>query len=182
MRFDVFPALLSSCAFALIAGCGGGPQPGPVAPAAEPLAPLENGVYFVKNEIPMMAATPPPGGKDERVLRYDPTRFDSLSREAARFVRIDAAPGAHEPLVEGEPQTEATEDGKQLLYLQLDEGRGKAFTFFRSRHEGGKVAVVVAGEVVSVHKVREMENLGHLRIAKCTEKGCDAIRSKLSTR
>lgn len=175
MRSDVVVPFLLFCALA--GGCGGSPQVAPTSPAAAPATPLENGIYFVKGEVPVMSEKPPPAGPSERVLRFDPTKYDSLSREAARFVRVSA--DERLSLVAGEPQLEATDDGKQLLWLQLDEGTAKGIEGFARSHEGGKVAVVVANEIVGVHKVREIEKLGHLRLAKCTEKGCDTIKSKL---
>lgn len=160
-----------------VGGCGGGAQSGPVAPNAAPTTPLGNGIYLVREEIPVMASKPPQAGSGERVLRFDPTKVDSLSREAARFVRVEVE--GHHRLVDGEPQREPTDDGKQLLFLQLDEGTAKGLEGWARQHEGSKVAVVVGGEITGVHKIRDMERQGHLRIARCTERGCNEIEAKL---
>lgn len=161
----------------VVAGCGGASQPGPVAPNTAPTTPLANGIYLVREEIPVMAPKPPQAGPGERVVRFDPTKVDSLSREVARFVRV--AVDDHHGLVRGEPQQEPTDDGKQLLFLQLDEGTAKGLEGWARQHEGSKVAVVVGGDITSVHKIRDMEKQGHLRIARCTERGCNEIEAKL---
>lgn len=177
LRSLSFAVGLLSLGSLAVAGCGGGSQPGPVAPNAAPAPPLANGIYLVREEIPVMAPKPPQAGPGERVVRFDPTKVDSLSREAARFVRVEVED--HHGLVNGEPQVEPTEDGKQLLFLQLDEGTAKGLEGWARQHEGTKVAVVVDGDITSVHKIRDMEKLGHLRIARCTERGCNEIQAKL---
>ncbi len=163
----------------LVVGCGGG-APAPTDPSsAKPSeAPLEDGVYAVNEEIPAVFATPPAAKPGERVIRYDPTKADTLSREPARFVRLGLED--HVPLaIEVEPELGETDEGKQLLHVAIDEGHGKRLEMLTRKHVGGKLAIVFDNEILSVHKVRAVVTGGHLQITRCTDRACQSIKAKL---
>jgi preprotein translocase subunit SecD len=54
----------------------------------------------------------------------------------------------------------------------------RAETFTRA-HLGGRIAMVVDGEIVTLHKIRTVITDGKVQIARCTDNACDVIYSKL---
>jgi len=55
--------------------------------------------------------------------------------------------------------------------------RAEAFT---RAHQGGRMAMVIDGEIVTLHKVRSVITDGKVQITRCTDNACEVLRSKLA--
>lgn len=73
------------------------------------------------------------------------------------------------------PAKEKDSQGKPKLFLQLDEAQIKPLEEFTRKNTGQKVAIVIGGEIVTIHKVREAIIGGRI-----TDNGCQAIFTEIS--
>lgn len=149
--------------------------PAAVNPAAQP---LENGIYCVLREAP----TPTDArveGVPQVVLAYDRRKYsDAPPSEPLTYLAIDRRD--YVPLViEGRPEMKSDGQGKSVLTVSLvrkNAARAEAFT---RAHLGGHIAIVVDGEIVTLHKIRSVITGGKVQITRCTDNACEVIRSKL---
>jgi preprotein translocase subunit SecD len=147
-----------------------------VTPAAHP---LENGAYAVLGEAP----TPQAAGAlgvSQVVLAYDRRTYSGAAPdEPLTYVALD--PKDYVPLViEGGPELKTDGQGKSVLTVSLvrqNVNRAEAFT---RAHLGSRMAMVIDGEIVTLHKVRSVISDGKMQITRCTDNACEVLRSKLS--
>lgn len=181
-RETVKPALALLFAIVLCTcGCGSPPaRPtsqtnAAVSPAAHP---LENGAYVVLRE-----ASTPQEARVERVpqvvLAYDRRKYsEAPPNEPLTYVAID--PTDHVPLViEGVPEMTKDAQGKSILCVSLARKNAKKAEAFTRAHLGGRIAMLVDGEIVTLHKIRSVITGGKLQITRCTDNACEVIRTKL---
>jgi hypothetical protein len=140
--------------------------------------PLENGAYAVLGE----ADTRPGVETDTRpriVLTYDRRKYsDAPPDEPLTYVEID--PADYIPLIiEGPPEMKKDTQGKSILSVSLTRAAANHTEAFTRAHLGGRVAMVVDGEIVTLHKIRNVVTGGKLQITRCTDDACEVIRAKL---
>ena len=171
----LFVALLSTC------GCGSPPaRPAKqVNGAVDPVAhPPQNGAYVVLRE----ASTPQDArveGVPQVVLAYDRRKYsDAPPNEPLTYVSID--PTDYVPLlIEGVPDMKKDAQGKSTLSVSLTRKNAKRTEEFTRAHLGGKIAMLVDGEIVTLHKIRSVISGGKLQITRCDDNACEVIRAKL---
>lgn len=84
------------------------------------------------------------------------------------------------PLVLERPAEAAQQsDGRTYLTVELARKYQAALESFTRRQLGRQVAVVVDGQIVTVHKVQEVIRGGRMKITRCRDDGCERILSKL---
>jgi hypothetical protein len=141
------------------------------------LAPVENGVYAVLNE----GATRSEARGDDThcaVLAYDGKYTDAGPGQPVRYVAID--PSSFVPLVlEGEPDTEESDEGKTILSVALEEEYVKPLEEFTRAQLNGRIAILIDGEIVTMHKVRRVITEGQFQVTRCADDACKMLRSKL---
>ncbi len=155
-------------------------QPTPPANAAAslPAHPLENGAYAVLREAP----TPQEArveGTSQVVLAYDRRKYsDAPPNEPLAYVAIDSVD--YVPLlIEGAPEMKTDGDGKSILSVSLARKNIARTEAFTRAHLGGRIAMVVDGEIVTLHKIRSVITEGKLQITRCDDNVCEVIRAKL---
>jgi hypothetical protein len=144
-------------------------------PAAS--APLPNGLYTVVRDALDSSAT-----SDDRlrVVPFDPPPSDDADAGRARvWVVLDRQ--SYVPLIlEAPPATENDVHGRPLLTVALAPQYVHALEeLTRANLNGGRVAVVLDGVPITIHKVRSVISGGKMQITRCTDRACDVIRSKL---
>lgn len=147
--------------------------------AVSPVAhPLENGVYVVLREAPT-AQGARVEGVPQVVLAYDRRKYgDAPPNEALTYVAID--PTDYVPLlIEGVPEMKTDGQGKSILSVSLARKNIERTEAFTRAHLGGRIAMLVDGEIVTLHKIRSVITGGKLQITRCTDNACEAIRAKL---
>ena len=128
-------------------------------PVATP-AVLADGVYEVLAVERDRAALPEPDS-DTRVLIHDRKYLRGGADEPPDYLLL-RVPG-YAPLDLARPPTQGMTEGRPVLLLALEEDAGKALTELTSRAE--RAAVVVGGDVVTVHRIRVPIEGGHLQIS-----------------
>jgi len=115
----------------------------------------------------------------ERLLINDFHFLEPAERQEKEFVVLQTEPFIPFMLAES-PTKDKDSAGKPKLYLQLDEAQIKPLEGFTRQNTGQKVAIVIGGEIVTVHKVREAITGGKIQITRCTDNGCQAIYTEIA--
>jgi len=165
--------------FAICAGKSQQAQPTNQAPAAlSPAAQhLENGAYLILREAP----TPQEArvaGNSPVLLAYDRRKYSGAPpNEPLTYVAID--PKDYVPLIiEGTPEMQSDGQGKSFLTVSLARKNVQRAEAFTRAHLGGRIAMVVGGEIVTLHKIRSVITDGKVKITRSTDNACEVIRSK----
>lgn len=139
---------------------------------------LENGTYLILREAPTLQeaqlAVPP-----AVVLTYDRRKYSGAPpNEPLTYVAID--PRDYVPLIiEGAPKMKSDGKGKSVLTVCLARRNADRAEAFTRAHLGGRIAMVVDGEIVTLHKIRTVITGGKVQITRCTDNACEVIRTKL---
>jgi len=99
-------------------------------------------------------------------------------RTASRYVAIDTT--EHVPFIlESAPATTEDSSGRPLLSITLDAKYKEKLKEFTTRYLDKSVAILVGGELVSVHKIRSVIPEGKLQVTSCGADVCKVLYSKL---
>ncbi|MHC4940733.1 MAG: hypothetical protein ACYTHK_17470 [Planctomycetota bacterium] len=120
-------------------------------------APLPNGVY----EVRASGAEPPAADAQSRVLVFDRQFIRGGDEIPPEYVLLDTT--GYAPLDLAEPPEQAEVNGRAVLLLTLTPDAGRALTELTTHAE--RAAVVVGGEVVTVHRVRVPIEGGRLQVS-----------------
>jgi len=182
-------AVLLSSAVLLSIHCGGtSPPPDASTPAsksrtqpalAASTAPaqqrLSNGLYAVLAESPTREGLAAP--TRPHVVLVDDGRFTG-DTSPPRWLALGTE-GFVPLILEGEPHTEPDGRGHALLAVTLARQHKKTLESFTRDHLGGRAAIVLDGEVVTVHKIKTVIDGGRMQITRCEDNACVMLRSKL---
>jgi len=150
------------------------PQKSASAAAATDLA---NGMYLATGVFDTRKAAERSAG-ESRVLLDNHTYDPPSERPAPRYVAIDTT--QHVPFVfETAPSATLDPTGRTILSVALDAKHAKRLKTFTTRHLGKSAAMIVGGELVSVHKIRDVITEGKLQITSCGADVCNVLYSKL---
>jgi hypothetical protein len=148
------------------------------APTNPPAHSLENGAYLILRE----AHTPQDArvqGVPQIVLAYDRRKYSGAPpSEPLTYVSLD--PKDYVPLtIEGMPEMKSDGQGMSVLTVCLAHRNAERAEAFTRAHLGGQIAMVVGGEIVTLHKIRSVITDGKVQITRCADNACEVIRSKL---
>ncbi len=124
--------------------------------------------------------TPVPTGEHELRLRYhaafrdagDPAEETVVVRRQA-FVPL---------LLKGAPTKTAdpTQRTRFWVGVSLTEEAARQFETFTAQHLGQSVAIVIGGEVITVHTIRQVIKDGRVQISRCGDEGCQVLFRELT--
>lgn len=140
--------------------------------------PSQNGIYAVLREA---ATAEDAQGGDSRcaVLTYDRKYADSGAGQPIAYVAID--PSAFVPLIlDGAPSVSRDEVGKTILSVTIKKEYVKTLEDFTRAHLDRKIAVLLDGEIVTLHKVRSVISDGKFLVTRCTDNACEVLRARLT--
>jgi preprotein translocase subunit SecD len=139
---------------------------------------LRNGLYHVLWEA-ASADSANLVASGQVVLPYDRKYTGSTETEPRTYVAIDTA--SLVPLIlEGQPEARQDETGRALLSVTLARRYAKDLEEFTTKHLGERAAVLLDGEVVTMHKVRSVIREGKLQITRCDGNTCQVLRARLA--
>ncbi len=164
-------SLLLAVVFAGSACRKEGPQP-------QDLEPRENGVYAVLREGTTRAEAR--NGDDHcAVLAYENKYTGTGAGEPVRYIAIDS--DSFVPMIlEGAPDATKDDGGKTILSVTLKKEYVKPLEDFTRAQIGGKIAILIDGEIVTLHKVRSVITGGEFQVTRCTDNACEILRAKLT--
>jgi preprotein translocase subunit SecD len=67
-----------------------------------------------------------------------------------------------------------------ILRVKLKKKYAQRLEDFSRRHLGGTVAIVLDGEIVTLHKVRSVVSGGQVQITRCSDNACEVLKAKLT--
>ena len=178
LQLSKWIAVLLSSAMLLSITCSG-TSPPPSASAPTPSPPeqkdLSNGLYAVLAESPTREGLAAP--TRPHVVLVDDGRFTD-DPSPPRWLALGTE--GFVPLVlEGQPHTEPDGRGHALLAVTLARQHQKTLESFTRDHLGASAAIVLDGEVVTVHKIKAVIDGGRMQITRCRDNACEMLRSKL---
>ncbi len=151
---------------------------GPSAPATAEGTARQAGFYLIAAEAQTEAGLPAPKA-NQRIVRYDYQRLRAAERGKPVYLLLPKA--ADVPLILAKvPELQMKGDnGFPELRLELTVDAAKQLETLTREHLGGKVAFVVDGEPVTLHKIRTVITGGQFRISRCTDTACQYIYGRL---
>ena len=139
---------------------------------------LANGVYAVFREG-LTREEVQSEKRSHAVLVYDRKYSDADKDQPPKFVALDTS--SFVPLVlAGPPDARKDDRGWTLLNVTLARQHVKALEDFTRVHLGGAVAIVIDGEIITMHKVRSVIEDGKARITRCSDDACRTLLVKLA--
>jgi preprotein translocase subunit SecD len=134
--------------------------------APEPRPQLPDGVYAVwRDSVKEKEVLPLQAGEVLLVHRHRFLKKDS--DEPPRFVIVPSAPAVKLDLARA---PEAVKEGAEVvrIFLKLRPQAATALEQLTREQQGKQVAIVLGGEVVTMHKVRDVIQGGDVQITSCT--------------
>lgn len=113
-----------------------------------------------------------------RQIAYNHRFLDGDSAKEPASVWIDTTD--YVPLeLAAAPDSVRQPDERIHLLLSLSDKAAAKLAEFTEQHLDEQVAIVVGGEVVTMHKVREKIDGGKLQITRCTDNACEYLYMEL---
>jgi preprotein translocase subunit SecD len=145
---------------------------------AEAGEPRQAGFYLVAAEAETPAALPA-ASDGQRVVRYDYKYLRETERAQPLYLLLPKTADVPLVLAKAPQLQEKGENGFPELRLELTpEAAGKLEKLTRE-HLGGRVAFVIDGEPVTLHKIRSVITGGQFRLSRCTDSACLYIYGRL---
>lgn len=109
-------------------------------------------------------------GFNKMFLEFADKDFSKVLIDTTEYVPLEL-----DKLPTTEPQTEL----KKKLLISLTKEASEILKTFSAKHVMQKVVIVVDGEAVTMHKIREAITSGKLQITRCNDNACERIMVKL---
>jgi hypothetical protein len=138
---------------------------------------LPDGLYKVLREGPqkkdVLAV-----GRDEIVVVNDHRYASKGSAPPPQYLAVRLVPDV--PLVlASAPKVVKDDSGLMRIEIQLAREHADAMEQFTRKNKGGQTAVIIAGGVVTVHKIRAAITGGRCQVTCCAEGACDYLLKHL---
>ena len=120
-----------------------------------------------------------PGEISQVTLVYD-RKYSEADRDGPpKYITLDTS--FFVPLkLAGPPEAAKDDRGWTLLRVKLAPEHAKTLEVFTRDHLGGNVAIVINGEIITMHKVRSVITGGAVQITRCGDDACQVLRRKLT--
>ncbi len=113
------------------------------------------------------------------ILVYSRKYSDADKNEPPKYVALETS--SFVPLVlAGPPETHKDDRGWTSLNVTLAREHVKTLEEFTRTHLGGTVAIVIDGEIITMHKVRTVIQDGRAQITRCADDACETLRLRLT--
>ena len=139
-----------------------------------------DGVYVVQRDS-LKESDVLPLKKGEALLVHRHRYLKKDDKEPPRFVVVRSAPDVELDLA-GEPT--AVKEGTEVVrvLLKLQPKAATALERLTRDHVGGQITIAVGGEVVTMHKIREVIRGGDVQITSCAAGAADYLFQQLQAR
>lgn len=102
--------------------------------------------------------------------------YDFIAKSDMEYDEIRIDTSEYVPLeLEKLPTTEQQTETKKKLLFSLTAEASKKLQAFTVNHIMDKVALIVDGKAVSIHKIREPVTGGQLQITTCSDNACERL-------
>jgi hypothetical protein len=139
---------------------------------------LANGFYAVLQAHSSRDAVPV-SGPGHTTIMYDGRYGGSIRAESPEYITIGTT--SFVPLVlESSPVAKKDGTGWTSPSVTLSRKYIHTLEDFTKTHPGGRVAILLGGEINSMHKIRSVISEGKVQITGCHDKACDILLSRLT--
>lgn len=138
----------------------------------------EAGFHLVVAEATSAAGLPAPTS-EQQVLRYDHKFLRDAEPSEARYLLLAKKADVQLLLAKAPELKEKGENGHPELGLELTPEAAGHLKKLTQEHLGQRVAFVIDGEPVTVHKIRSVISDGQFRLSRCTDNACRYIHGRL---
>lgn len=133
---------------------------------------LQNGFYLVleeQSDPAKFAKT----AEDEIIVTYTLEHL-GVNDQQARYFRVKSRPDVG---FSSEAKTEVGDkvEGKTTLNMVLGEGNAREFQRFTAANIDRALAIIIAGKVVTAHKIRTEIVGGKIQITRCGDDACEQL-------
>ena len=142
------------------------------------LEPRQAGFYLVAAEAESASALPA-AKDDQRVVRYDYRQLRESERGQPLYLLLPKVADVPLVLAKSPELVKKGENGFPELRLELTAEAAKRLETLTREHLGGRVAFVIDGEPVTLHKIRSVITGGQFRLSRCTDTACQYIYGRL---
>jgi preprotein translocase subunit SecD len=136
------------------------------------------GFYLVAAEAETAAALPAASG-EQRVVRYDYKYLRETERAQPLYLLLPKTADVQLVLAKAPELRAKGENGFPEMWLELTPEAGSKLEKLTREHLGGRVAFVIDGEPVTLHKIRSVITGGQFRLSRCTDTACQYIYGRL---
>jgi len=139
----------------------------------------EAGFYLIAADADTATGLPP-ASPQQQVVRYDYRFLRETERFEPRYLLIPKKPDVPLVLAKAPKLEEKGENGLPELCLELTPEAASNLETLSREHLGQRVAFVVDGEPVTIHKIRSVITGGQFRVSRCTDRACQYIYARLT--
>jgi preprotein translocase subunit SecD len=136
------------------------------------------GFYLIAAEADSAVALPAPS-TEQRIVCYDYKFLRDTERGKPRYLLLLKAADVPLILAKTPELQKKGENGFPELRLELTPEASSKLEKLTREHLGGKVAFVIDGEPVTLHKIRSVITGGQFRLSRCTDTACQFIYGRL---
>jgi hypothetical protein len=139
---------------------------------------VPNGIYAVLGED-AHAETVLADHSTALILPYDGRYTGDGPMDTPVYVALDTTEFV--PLIiEGEPQRQKDDRNHTALNVTLDRRYVSALEHFTAARINERAAIVIGGEVVTMHRIRAAISGGRLMITRCDDNACEVLYTRLT--
>ena len=136
------------------------------------------GFYLIKAEAESIAALPS-ANAEQQIVCYDYKFLRDTERSKPKYLLLAKIADVPLILAKTPELQEKGENGFPELRLELTPEAASKLEKLTREHFGGKVAFVIDGEPVTIHKIRSVITGGQFRLSRCTDTACQYIYGRL---
>ncbi len=138
----------------------------------KPVYAIPDGLYLVVKIDTAATQTDTLSSKETAI--YFSKLFEEFN--SGEYLRIIIDTTEYVPLeLEKAPATEQQTEAKKKLLLSLTKEASEKLKTFTANHVMNHVALVVDGEVLTMHKIKEPITSGQLQITRCNDNACERL-------
>ena len=138
---------------------------------------LPDGMYLVLKEAATRDKLGASGGGQQALIN-DGRFLEAAERNATTYVLVSERQSIPFSMASA-PDRGKDGKGRSKLMLALSPDQAGPLEKFTRKNCGRTVAIVIGGDVVTTHKIREPITGGRVQITRCSDSGCDVLFSKL---
>lgn len=135
----------------------------------------EDGIYHVLKTYEDSSLIPETHGP---IIFYNTRLLDSNNQDQPSWFEIDTVDFVPMKL-KAAPEGIEQEDKRINLLLSLTDTTGQILEKFTEKYVDERIAIVIGGDAVTIHKIREKIIGGKLQITRCTDNACEKLLIEL---
>lgn len=133
---------------------------------------IPDGIYLVKKIDTIKTRLSPLLINEKAIFfnkmfdEYNDQNYNRIIIDTTQYVQLD---------LEGDPKAEQDAESKKRLLLSLSKNASASLKIFSIKYLMKKVVLVIDGEALTIHKIKEPLTSGLLQITRCNDNACEKL-------